>query len=203
MGSRGVCYPDCAVTDPAERDRFGELYRRFSDLPESARAEIVAGEIRVMPRPRPRHVRSATRLGSLLDSGFGFDSAGPGGWVILIEPEIRFSQELRNPDLAGWRIERYEEPDDGPYLVIPDWICEVLSPSTAQVDRGEKMPLYARHGVRHLWLVDPDVETLEIYRREGELWLAIGTLSGATRVQAEPFDAIELDLGALWRRPGR
>jgi len=136
-----------------------------------------------MPRPRPRHVRSASRLGSLLDNVFGFDSDGPGGWVILDEPEIRFGEELRNPDLAGWRADRYEEPDDGPYVVIPDWICEVLSPRTAQVDRGEKMPLYARHRVEHLWL-------------------ALVTHGGEARIRVEPFESVELDLGALWRKPG-
>lgn len=190
------------MSDAPERDDFAELYRRFYELPESTRAEIVAGEVRVMPRPRPRHVRSASRLGSLLDNVFGFDSDGPGGWVILDEPEIRFGEELRNPDLAGWRADRYEEPDDGPYVVIPDWICEVLSPRTAQVDRGEKMPLYARHRVEHLWLVDPDAKTLEVYRPEGELWLALVTHGGEARIRVEPFESVELDLGALWRKPG-
>jgi Uma2 family endonuclease len=190
------------MTDAAESDAFDALYRRLSELPESERAEIVQGSIRVLPRPRPRHVRSASRLGSLLDNTFSFDSDGPGGWVLLDEPEVRFADELRNPDLAGWRMERYREPDEGPFMVMPDWICEVLSPRTAQVDRGEKMPLYARHGVEHLWLVDPDARTLETYRREGDLWLALATYGGDARVRAEPFDAAELDLGALWRTPG-
>lgn len=192
---------DPRVSDPAERDAFCELYRRLSALSEDVRAEIVAGEIVVSPRPRPRHVRVASRLGSRLEPPFSFDSEGPGGWVILDEPEVRFSAELRIPDLAGWRVERYQEPEEPPYVVVPDWVCEVLSPSTAQSDRAEKMPLYARHGVGHVWLVDPDACTLEVYRRQGELWLLVATHGGDAKVRAEPFDAIELDLAALWRTP--
>lgn len=190
------------MSDAAQRDRFLELYRELDAMPDEVHAEIVAGEIVVLPRPRPSHVRVASRLGSRLETPFGFDSDGPGGWVILDEPEIRFASDLRVPDLAGWRVERYEEPDDPPYVVSPDWICEVLSPSTARTDRSEKLPLYARHGVAHVWLVDPAAETLEVYRRQGELWLLVGAHAGQAKVFAEPFDAIELDLGALWRTPG-
>jgi Uma2 family endonuclease len=188
--------------DAAEKDRFDDLYRRLEDLPDDVHAEIVAGEIIVLPRPRPSHVRVASRLGARLETPFGFDSDGPGGWVILDEPEIRFADQLRVPDLAGWRVERYEEPDDPPYVVSPDWICEVLSPSTARSDRAEKLPLYARHDVGHVWVIDPKAETLEIYRRQSELWLLVATHAGDAKVRAEPFDAIELDLGALWRTPG-
>lgn len=189
------------MTDPAKRDIFTELYQRLAARPECERAEIVGGEIVVMPRPRPRHVRVASRLGSRLEAPFGFDSDGPGGWLILHEPEVRFSDELRVPDLAGWRVERYVEPEEPPYVIIPDWICEILSPSTAKTDRAEKMPLYARHEVEHVWLVDPEADTLEIYRRHGELWLLLGTHAGDVKVRAEPFAAIELDLASLWRTP--
>jgi len=190
------------MSDAAAKDRFEELYQRLDDVPEGYVAEIVASEIRVLPRPGPKHARATSRLDRRLGTEFDFDSDGPGGWVILVEPDIRFGEDLRAPDLAGWRIGRYREPGRGPHLIAPDWICEVLSPSTAQYDRAEKMPLYARHGVEHVWLIDPEPQTLEVYRRQGELWLLIGAHAGDANVRAEPFDAIELELGALWRTPG-
>lgn len=123
--------------------------------------------------------------------------------MLLHEPEIRFDRELRIPDLAGWQAERFDGPEIGPMLVSPDWICEVLSPSTARWDRAEKMPLYAAHGVRWLWLLDPVARTLEVYRRQESLWLALGTHAGDDRVAAEPFDAVAIDLGSVWRLPGK
>ena len=186
----------------APQDAFEHLYARYRALPEGTKAEIVGGEIRVLPRPRPKHVRAASVLGVRLGQSFGWDSnIGPGGWVILDEPELRLGDEVRAPDLAGWRVERYEEPDDNPMILVPDWICEVLSPTTVRVDRTEKMPLYARHGVGHLWIVDPMMKTLEVYRREGSVWVVSSTHAEDDVVHAEPFSHEGLDLGALWRLP--
>jgi Uma2 family endonuclease len=126
-----------------------------------------------------------------------------GGWVILDEPELRLGDEIRAPDLAGWRVERYEEPEDNPVTLVPDWICEVLSPTTARADRAEKMPLYAEHGVEHLWIVDPVMKTLEVYRREGGLWVVRSSHGDDDIASPEPFDAVPFDLGALWRVPGQ
>ena len=188
--------------DAASRAQFDAVYARYRSLPEGAKAEIVAGEIRTLPRPRPRHVRAVSVLGARLLRSFDWDSdEGPGGWVILHEPELRLGDEIRAPDLAGWRAERYEEPPDNPVTLVPDWICEVLSPTTARVDRAEKMPLYARHGVEFLWIVDPLMKTVEIYRREGELWVARSSHGADDVVALEPFDAVPFDLGALWRLP--
>ncbi|MEZ4443719.1 MAG: Uma2 family endonuclease [Polyangiaceae bacterium] len=188
----------------ADEPTFDELYARYQALPEGTKAEIVGGQIRTLPRPRPLHVRVASFLGVRLGRRFGWDADdGPGGWVFLNEPELRLGDEIRCPDLAGWRLERYEEPEDNPITLVPDWICEVLSPTTARIDRGEKMPLYAEHGVGHLWIIDPMMKTLEIYRREGPLWLVVENHGGDDVVSAEPFAAAPLDLGALWRIPGR
>ncbi len=132
------------MSRPEPKDSFAALYARYRALDEDVRAEIVAGEIRTIPAPRPRHVRTASVLNVRLGSVFGWDSDGPGGWVILVEPELRLGDEIRNPDLAGWRVERYEEPEDNPIELVPDWIGEILSPSTARSDRKEKMPLYAQ-----------------------------------------------------------
>ena len=188
----------------ARDDAFAALYARYAALPEGTKAEIVGGEIRVLPRPRPRHVRSASVLGARLLRSFGWDSDdGPGGWVILDEPELRLEDEIRAPDLAGWRLERYVEPEDNPITLVPDWICEVLSPTTARSDRSEKMPLFARCGVGHLWIVDPAMKTLEVYRREDAVWVVVSSHGEGDEVAPEPFDAVPFDLGALWRVPGR
>jgi Uma2 family endonuclease len=116
---------------------------------------------------------------------------------------VRLGDEVRCPDLAGWRVERYEEPEDNPIALVPDWICEVLSPSTARSDRVEKMPLFAEHGVGHLWLIDPIAETLEVYRREGTLWVVASTHGADPHARPEPFGALPFDLESLFRTPGR
>ena len=155
----------------------------------------------------------------------GQADGGPGGWIILDEPELHIGADVLVPDLAGWRRTRMPEmPDTPAFELAPDWVCEILSPSTGARDRADKMPIYARHGVAHLWLVDPALQTVEVYRRspatpsEGapdnapdnspgtspgnsiDRWLAIRTFAGDVKVRAEPFDAIELDLSRLWAR---
>ncbi len=90
-------------------------------------------------------------------------------------------------------------PYDDPYFVLaPDWVCEVLSPSTARLDRRDKLQVYAREGVAHAWLLDPAAKTLEILRLEGGRWVVVGVFGDEAPVRAEPFDAIELSLGELW-----
>jgi Uma2 family endonuclease len=92
--------------------------------------------------------------------------------------------------------------DESFFTVAPDWVCEVLSRSTAVFDRSEKMPLYARERVLHAWLIDPLVQMLEVYRlaSEGGLWTLLAVHHGNVLVRAEPFEAIELDLGGLWTK---
>jgi len=187
------------VTRALPDDRFARLWNELLDVPEGSIGEIVAGGIHVTPRPGPPHTRAASGLGVFVGGAFGYGIGGPGGWVILDEPRVRFADDVRVPDLAGWRADRYQDPEGGPYAVVPDWICEVLSPSTTAEDRAQKQPLYARAGVRHLWLADPEARTLEVLRLEGGLWVVVSVLAGEGRVRAEPFDAIELDLGAVWR----
>lgn len=191
------------MPEAARKQPFDELYAELGALEEGGFAEIVGGALRVLPRPGFRHARAASKLGALLDGPFGFDDEGgeDSGWVFLGEPDVRFGDELRVPDLAGWRAERFRPPERGPFTVAPDWICEVLSPSTAQFDRVEKMPLYAAYQVAHLWLVDPERRTLEVYQREGKLWLALASYADDATFRAPPFDAIAFDLGALWRLP--
>lgn len=135
-------------------------------------------------------------LGGAFQFGFG---GGPGGWVTLAEPRIRFGDECRVPDFAGWRRERYLRPDASrPYEVTPDWVCELLSKSTAVEDRTEKLPLDAKHGVRHAWILDPIAQTLEVFLLEGDHWVLAQTFGADATVRAEPFEAIAMDLTLLW-----
>ncbi len=131
---------------------------------------------------------------------FDFGNGGPGGWAILVEPELHFGEDIVVPDLAGWRRERFPTltPDTAFLEVPPDWACELLSRSTAVHDRREKLPIYARAGMRHVWLINALTRTLEIFRLHDGAWIAVATHRGDARVRAEPFDAIELDLSILW-----
>ena len=170
----------------------------LDEVPEGFIGEIVDGEVRVQPRPDPPHVNAASDLFGSLAGPFRFGHGGPGGWIIRDEPRIQFGDQIRVPDLSAWRAERFSSPRRGPFVVIPDWICEVHSPATALVDRTEKMPLYASHGVQHLWLLDPIGRTLEVLRLAGGHWLLVRSAGGDQKVRAEPFDAVELDLSILW-----
>jgi Uma2 family endonuclease len=176
-------------------------YADIEALPEHLVGEIIDGELIVSPRPASAHALAESRL--LVEIGGPFDRGrgGPGGWVILGEPELHFGPQVMVPDLAGWRRERMPTVPDVPFFELPpDWLCEVLSPSTARIDRAKKMRHYAKAKVRHIWLADPLAMTLEVYRLEAGGWLLIDTHAGDAKVRAEPFDAVELDLAALWAR---
>jgi Uma2 family endonuclease len=177
-------------------------YEDLRALPEHLIGELVDGELVVSPRPALRHAAAASALGVDLGGAFGRrGGAGPGGWIILDEPEIHILDQVFVPDLAGWRRERLPELPDAPFLELaPDWICEVLSPSTIALDRTRKTHHYARAGVAHLWFLDPSPQTLEVYRLDGEGWRLITSVAGSVKVRAEPFEALELDLGNLWAR---
>jgi len=171
----------------------------LADLPDDVIGEIVAGQIVVTPRPGVPHARSASRLGIVLGGPFDLGAGGPGGWILLDEPHVRFGDDIRVPDLAGWRKERWVDPPrTGPLRIVPDWVCEVLSPSTEGDDRTEKMDTYRRAQVPHVWLLGPIARSLEVYRLEPQGWRLAATAAGDQRVRAEPFDAIELDLSLLW-----
>ncbi|MFW5921539.1 MAG: Uma2 family endonuclease [Polyangiales bacterium] len=186
------------VRAPADDRWWWELWERLDEVPETAVGEIAGGKIRVLPRPGGLHAWVAAHLGDMLVGPFGRGRAGPGGWVILPGPPIRFGDDMRVPDLAGWREDEFRMSEREPFETAPSWVCEILSPSTASVDRAEKMPLYGAHGVTHAWLLDPDARTLEVYRREGDVWVVATVLADDARAGVEPFHAIELDLSELW-----
>ena len=162
-------------------------------------AEVIDGVLHLSPRPGKPHAAAATALGEELGPPFKRGRGGPGGWLILFEPELHFGSQIVVPDLAGWRRARMPKVDDGAFFTLaPDWVCEVQSTSTRKLDRVDKLPMYAREGVGHAWLVDPRSRTLEVLRLENARWTIVGTWADGARVRAEPFDAIELDLAILW-----
>jgi Uma2 family endonuclease len=187
------------------RDRRDELYEAYLRVPAHQCAEIVNGTLYVMSRPAPRHASAASMLGVEIGGPFQRGRGGPGGWWVLDEPELQLvPKEPVVPDLAGWRVERMPElPDTASFTLVPDWVCEVLSRSTEKLDRDEKLPYYAEHGVRHVWLIDPIDKHLEVYSLDAETrrWREVRIHHGDSTVRAAPFDAIELDLAALWSPP--
>jgi Uma2 family endonuclease len=187
------------MADPGPKNPRA-TYQDVLDAPEHKVAEIVDGELFLSPRPARPHSRAATALGGVLVPPFDFGSGGPGGWLIDYEPELHLGDDIVVPDLGGWRREhKLEEPNEAFYVQAPDWVCEVLSPSTEQLDRTRKLRVYAREGVQHVWLVHPRWRTLEIFRLHEGTWMLVATHAGESVVRAEPFDAIDLDLSLLWR----
>jgi Uma2 family endonuclease len=177
------------------RATYDDLLR----VPDHVVAELIDGEIHTTPRPSPRHQAASSGLGGALHGPFDRGRGGPGGWRILDEPELHLGAEVVVPDLAGWRRERLPVlPEDAFIAMAPDWICEVVSPSTAALDRVRKLSIYAREQVAHAWLVDPLARTLEVLRLEHGRWTIVSTWSGLAVLRAEPFDALDLDLSLLW-----
>ena len=184
--------------DPAKRRA---TYQDVLDAPPNHTAQILFGTLHVFPRPRVRHARASSRLGAKIGGQFDSGGSSPGGWIILDEPELHLGPDpdVVVPDIAGWRRERMPEIPDVPALELaPDWVCEVLSPGTKGIDRGDKMAIYAREKVSFIWLVDPAEYLLEVYRREGSQWLRTGLFAKDARVRAEPFEEMELELAHLW-----
>jgi Uma2 family endonuclease len=184
----------------AEALERSKTYQDVLNAPPNKVAELVDGELYLSPRPAGPHSMAASALGEELGPPFKRGRGGPGGWIIMGEPELHLGADVLVPDLAGWRRERMAVVQRSPayFTLAPDWICEVLSPSTTRIDRIKKLPIYATAGVRHAWLVDPLARLLETYRLEGEHWSLLATHADDARIRAEPFEAIELDLSILW-----
>jgi Uma2 family endonuclease len=166
-------------------------------------AEVLDGTLYTQPRPRVAHALAASHLGAELSGPFVRGKQGPGGWILLDEPELHLGPEpdILVPDLAGWRRSTLPElPDEAFLTVAPDWACEVLSPATQRKDRVLKLAIYRRERVPHLWFVDADAHTLEVYRLDGESYRVLDTYADDARVTAQPFEAFTLELGVLWMR---
>ncbi|AKT41115.1 Uma2 family endonuclease [Chondromyces crocatus] len=186
--------------DPAEKRAPSATYADLVAAPAHLVAELVDGVLYTSPRPASPHAHAASVLGMDIGSPFQRGRGGPGGWHILYEPELHFGDDVLVPDLAGWRRERMPDlPQVAFFTLPPDWVCEVLSLSTASLDRTRKRPAYAAAGVTWLWLVDPLARMLEVFRLGPQKrWVVEQGFSGDAVVRASPFEAIELELSALW-----
>jgi len=185
------------MSEPARKKA---TYEDLYTIPENMTGEIIHGRLIVTPRPSRKHIYAASALGGELAPLYQFGrGGGPGGWIILIEPEIGFGEHILVPDLAGWKVERYPEEEPHNWIsVSPDWVCEIISPSTEIHDRDEKMSIYAEHGVPYVWLINPIIRSLEAYRLVSEGWFRFAMFNGNKIARVEPFQESELDLEGLW-----
>lgn len=183
-----------------------QTYEDYLALGEGVKAELIDGEILMSPQPKGRHVRAASFLGATLLSQFGTTGGpsdrGPGGWWIFFEPEVhlRLDRRVFVPDLAGWRRERMPRPpeDTHKFTVIPDWVCEIVSPSTQSRDLLYKMPRYLEAGVAWAWLVYPADRRIDVMQKDGDTWNQVTFAEGPVQARLPPFDAVELDCAPLW-----
>lgn len=176
-------------------------YQDVLDSPQHLIAEVVEGVLYQSPRPGKPHAQAASVVGEELGRPFKRGKGGPGGWLILDEPEIHLGRDIVVPDLAGWRRERMPEMDQGPYFeMAPNWLCEVASPSTRALDRGKKLGVYQREGVQHIWFIEPLDHYLEVLELAGENYRILQRVYDVDIARIVPFDAIEFDVAALWQR---
>ena len=174
-------------------------YQDVLDAPEHLVAELIGGALYTHPRPAPRHATAGAGLLGRLRPAFDRGDDGPGGWRILYEPELHLDDEVLVPDLAGWRRERMPQlPDTAYFTLAPDWVCEVLSPSTRKLDLVHKRPIYASAGIVHLWLIDPMERILEAFRLHDGKWQLIATVEDDDPVRIAPFEAVTFSLAELW-----
>lgn len=174
-------------------------YADLLAIPEPLVAEILCGELHTHPRPTPSHAVTSSSIGDELVSPFHKGRGGPGGGWILDEPEMHLGEHVLVPDLAGWCRERLPKiPETAYFELALDWVCEVLSPSTARTDRVLKLPIYVEFGVAHCWLVDPKIKLLEAFALQDGQWTLLGSYGGNDEIRVAPFDAITFPLSALW-----
>lgn len=177
-------------------------YADLEAVPPHMVAEIIGGKLHTYPRPRPKHAQAYAVLGAVILGKFHLGEGGPGGWWILDEPELHLRDDVVVPDIAGWRRQRMPQLPDEPHFTLPpDWVCEILSPSTQRLDRTAKHDIYARHGVGHLWLVDPEERLIETFALKDGQWVLLATYGEKGPVAAPPFDAVAFELGLLWPDP--
>ena len=193
------------MSQPAQKPRA--TYQDVLNAPDDMIAEVLDGELHLMPRPKRRHIRTASGLSAFLFTAFDAGVNGPGGWTIINAPELHLGPEpdILVPDLGGWRDGRLADDgeNDDPFItVVPDWVCEILSAGTLRVDRMKKMPIYARERVPHVWLVDPREKTVEVFRLGEAKYTLLGTFGGDEALVAEPFEALGIPPAFVWANKG-
>jgi Uma2 family endonuclease len=184
------------------RVREHATYEDLLQVPDNLVAELIEGELYTSPRPAGPHTNAASGVGGFLVPTYQWGRGGPGGWWIFDEPELHVGVNVLVPDIAGWRKERMPTyPQNHIFSVVPDWICEVISPSSSRLDRLKKLPIYAREGVAYAWLIDPEQQLLEVRKLVSGQWMLIAEHGGDEVVRIEPFEAIEVQLSLLWGPP--
>jgi Uma2 family endonuclease len=175
-------------------------YEDIRNVAEDMTGEIIDGQLLVTPKPAPKHTHVTTVLGAELEPPYRRGRGGPGGWIFLAETEVLLGEDLIVPDLAGWRKERFPSRIENNWVpVTPDWVCEIMSPSTVRTDKVRKMPLYARYGLGHIWLIDPAAMTLDVFRLGLQAqWNLLASFAENDQVRAEPFEEVEINLADLW-----
>jgi Uma2 family endonuclease len=185
-----------AMTQPAQRTA---TYEDLLAVPEHQVAEILFGRLVTHPHPAPQYVSAATALSGILGTAVQPKAGESGGWAFMTEPKLHLGPHVLVPDLAAWRREKLRGLPEKAWIdVTPDWVCEVLSPSTERYDRCEKRTIYAKAGVGHLWFVGPRSEMLEAYELTNGKWLVLGAFFGDAQIIAPPFGDVTFPLGLLW-----
>lgn len=170
-------------------------YADLAAVPPHLVAEIIDGALHTHPRPVLRHGSASNALSFLLTGPFQFGRGGPGGWTFIDEPELHLGPHIVVPDLAGWRKERMPVVPDRPWIdLVPDWVCEILSPSTEATDRGAKRRIYATYGLRHYWLLSVSQRQLEAYELRDGAFALVDTFEDGADVAAPPFEAAPFSL---------
>ncbi len=202
------------MTEPA---RKVYTYEDILALDEKLHAELLDGMIYIdgvplgsvvptvgmAPAQLPRHAKSQRVLGKIIGGPFDDDhgDGGPGGWWIFIEVDVLLASGTVRPDLSGWRRERLPQPDVRPIATRPDWVCEIISPTSIRQDRVAKRRAYAKAGIPHYWIVDPDARTLEALELQSDRWLEVGTWSEGDVARIAPFEPVEVPVGRLFLPP--
>lgn len=185
------------MNSPAKKIK--SVHEQWIELPDHVVGEIISGELHVSPRPALKHGNATSSLLHELMGPFHKGKGGPGGWVIMMEPEIHLADHILVPDIGGWKRDKIPAITNETFFSIsPDWVCEVLSPSTAGFDRVKKMPIYLEQNVKHIWLIDPILKTLEVFENNKTSWILVKTFMNDDKVRCVPFLEIEIDLSVLW-----
>ncbi|MDX2052054.1 MAG: Uma2 family endonuclease [Polyangiaceae bacterium] len=193
-----ACASLMPMSEPARRVA---TYEDVLASPPHVVAEVIGGVLYQHPRPAMPHAAAASVVGEELGPPFKRGRGGPGGWIILDAPEVHLGADIVVPDVGGWRRSTLPILPESAFLdVAPDWVCEVASPPTRALDRGKKLDVYQREGVKHVWFIEPLDQFVEVLELDGSTYRILQRISGDTPARLVPFDAIEFDVAALWAR---
>lgn len=183
--------------------RENASYADIESLPDHMVGEIIDGELLAVPRPSPEHGLSTTEMLTDLGPPFRRAKGGPGGWLFLVEPELRLGDDVLVPDVAGWRVDSLDELSRVAVSIttVPNWLAEVESPSTALWDQQKKLPAYYRAGVEFVWFVQPLSRVITVLKQGPKSWYLMGAFGKEDAAIIEPFDAVPLDVRRWWSVP--